>query len=216
MRKAAVASSSATSRTSSTSRAGAPQPAVRSLKTTTTRPAPKSAVPSRRAPVTPIVTKPTAKPAAANPARLAVVRTPQPAPRPVAVPPALPDNPFRNSLLARRQELTGNLEDTKFDTLAKMGRVAEDDQAQMSHEEFISLKRNSMDYQALRQVNAAIERINTGEYGICASCEETISEKRLKAIPWAKYCVSCQDRIQSRGYDDTVTEDEEAVPTEGW
>ncbi len=218
MRKAAVASSSATSRTSSTSRAGAPQPAVRSLKTTT-RPAPKSAVPSRRAPVTPIVTKSTAKPAAAaNPARLAVVRTPPPppAPRPVAVPPALPDNPFRNSLLARRQELTGNLEDTKFDTLAKMGRVAEDDQAQMSHEEFISLKRNSMDYQALRQVNAAIERINTGEYGICASCEEKISEKRLKAIPWAKYCVSCQDRIQSRGYDDTVTEDEEALPTEGW
>ena len=49
------------------------------------------------------------------------------------------------------------------------------------------------------------------------ACEETISEKRLKAIPWAKYCVSCQDRIQSRGYDDTVvTEDEEAVPTEGW
>ena len=218
MRKAAVASSSATSRTSSTSRAGAPQPAVRSVKTTS-RPAPKSAVTSRRAPVTPIVTKPTAKPAAAaaNPARLAVVRTPPPAPRPIAVPPALPDNPFRNSLLARRQELTGNLEDTKFDTLAKMGRVAEDDQAQMSHEEFISLKRNSMDYQALRQVNAAIERINTGEYGICASCEETISEKRLKAIPWAKYCVSCQDRIQSRGYDDTVvTEDEEAVPTEGW
>ncbi len=220
MRKAAVASSATSRSSSSTSRAGAPQPAVRSIKATT-RPAPKSAVPSRRAPVTPIITKPTAKPSAkpahaANPARLAVVRTaPLPA-RPVAAPPALPDNPFRNSLLARRQELTGNLEDTKFDTLAKMGRVAEDDQAQMSHEEFISLKRNSMDYQALRQVNAAIERINTGEYGICASCEETISEKRLKAIPWAKYCVSCQDRIQSRGYDDTVTEDEEAVPTEGW
>lgn len=215
MRKAAVASS-ATSRSSSTSRAGAPQPAVRSVKTTA-RPIAKAAVaPSRRALVTPIVTKPTTTKPAANPARLAVVRTAPPPPRPAAPPPALPDNPFRNSLLARRQELTGNLEDSKFDTLAKMGRVAEDDQAQMSHEEFISLKRNSMDYQALRQVNAAIERINTGEYGICASCEEPISEKRLKAIPWAKYCVSCQDRIQSRGYDDTMTEDEEAIPTEGW
>ena len=217
MRKVAVASSASRS---SSSRGGAPQPAVRSSKTTTTRPVVKSvaAAPSRRAAVTPIATKPTkaaSKPAAVNQARLAVVRT-APPPPPRVAPPPQPDNPFRNSLLARRQELTGNLEDTKFDTLAKMGRVAEDDQAQMSHEEFISLKRNSMDYQALRQVNAAIERINTGEYGICASCEESISEKRLKAIPWAKYCVSCQDRIQSRGYDDTVTADEEALPTEGW
>ena len=222
MRKAAVASS-VTSRSTS-SRAGAPRPAVRSSKTsttTTTRPVGKpaaaaAAAPSRRATVTPIATKPAAKPVVVSQARLAVVRTVPPPPPPRVAPPPQPDNPFRNSLLARRQELTGNLEDTKFDTLAKMGRVAEDDQAQMSHEEFISLKRNSMDYQALRQVNAAIERINTGEYGICASCEETISEKRLKAIPWAKYCVSCQDRIQSRGYDDTVTEDEEALPTEGW
>ncbi len=110
-------------------------------------------------------------------------------------------------LLARKRELTGNLEETKFDTLAKMGRVAEDDQAQMSHEEFISLQRKSMDYQTLRQVNAAIERVDSGEYGICAACDEAISEKRLKAIPWAKYCVTCQDRVQADGSLDDSTED---------
>ena len=137
--------------------------------------------------------------------RLTLVRPPAPV-RPLAVvrPPAPPDpahsdNPFFGLLLAKRQELSGNLEDTKFDTRAKMGRVAEDDQAQISHEEFISLQRNSMDYQALRLVNAAIERLNSGDYGVCASCDEPISEKRLKAIPWAKYCVTCQDRVHANG-----------------
>lgn len=119
---------------------------------------------------------------------------------------------FRSLLFAKRQELSGNLEDTKFDTLARMGRVAEDDQAQISHEEFISLQRNSMDYHSLRLVNAAIERLNTGDYGTCAHCEEPISEKRLKAIPWAKYCVVCQDKVQSQG--SGAEEQEEA--TESW
>ena len=118
------------------------------------------------------------------------------------------DNPFLGALFARRSELTGNLEETKFDTLAKMGRVAEDDQAQMSHEEFISLQRNSMDYNALRQVNAAIERVSTGDYGVCAACDEPISEKRLKAIPWAKYCVVCQDRVLADGSLDNAPEEE--------
>lgn len=154
--------------------------------------------------------------AAASP-KLAIVQQPK-ALQPVAPPPApvsiQPAHPFLSQLLERRRELTGNLEETKFDTLAKMGRVAEDDQAQVSHEEFISLQRNSMDYQALRQVNLAIERIHSGDYGICASCEEPISDKRLKAIPWAKYCVTCQDRVQSNGL--IGSGDEEETSSEAW
>lgn len=156
--------------------------------------------------------------------QLVVKRAPAKAPTPIAAstpiaPPApVPVDPrtsqFRQLLMTRRQELSGNLEDTKFDTLARMGRVAEDDQAQISHEEFISLQRNSMDYQALRQVNAALERINTGEYGICANCEEPISEKRLKAIPWAKYCVICQDRVQAQGGSDDS--DDDSASSEAW
>jgi DnaK suppressor protein len=108
---------------------------------------------------------------------------------------------YRKLLLARKAELTGNLEDVRFDTIARMGRVAEEDQAQLSHEEFISLRRNSMDYSALRQVQSALDRLESGDYGICQECEEPISEKRLKAIPWAQYCVQCQDRVHESDRD---------------
>jgi DnaK suppressor protein len=86
----------------------------------------------------------------------------------------------------------------KFDTLAKMGRVAEEDQAQMSHDEFVSLHLNSLDYGQLRLIEEALDRIQSGDYGICLSCEESIPEKRLKALPWARYCVTCQEEIGVR------------------
>jgi DnaK suppressor protein len=183
------------------------------------RPAPKSTVTKKSSPAP--AARPTKGAAAVKPAsRLRLVRPPGPPVARALAPPAPAltaqqlANPFRGLLLTRRQELTGNLEETKFDTLAKMGRVAEDDQAQMSHEEFISVQRNSMDYNALRQVNAALERINTGDFGICASCDEPISEKRLKAIPWAKYCVVCQDRVQANGVLEPA--EPEDGPPEGW
>ena len=102
---------------------------------------------------------------------------------------------YRKLLLAKKAELVGSLGGTRFDMLAGMGRVAEEDQALLSHEEFISLQRNGIDYHKLRQVEAALERIDSGDYGICPECDEAISEKRLQVVPWAEYCIGCQDRV---------------------
>jgi len=45
----------------------------------------------------------------------------------------------------------------------------------------------------LMQIGAALKRIADGEYGICLDCEESISPKRLAAVPWAAYCLHCQE-----------------------
>jgi DnaK suppressor protein len=73
----------------------------------------------------------------------------------------------------------------------------EGDLSQQSHEEWIFLNRNTLDIKLLREVQAALRRIEQGTYGVCYECEEPISAKRLDAVPWAKYCVSCQERIAS-------------------
>lgn len=99
---------------------------------------------------------------------------------------------FCEMLVAKRQEITSAL-DIKFDTLARMGRVAEDDQAQISHDEFISLQKNRIDYGQLRLVEEALDRVASGDYGICLGCDDPIPEKRLRAIPWARYCIPCQE-----------------------
>ncbi len=52
----------------------------------------------------------------------------------------------------------------------------------------------------LREVRSALRRIEAGTFGICGNCEEDINPKRLAAIPWALFCITCQeaaDREQS-------------------
>ena len=99
---------------------------------------------------------------------------------------------YREQLLEKRTAVLSTL-GVKFDTLARMGRVAEEDQAQLTHDEFVSLRLNSIDYVQLRLVDEAIDRLDSGDYGICLSCEEPIPAKRLRALPWARYCVPCQE-----------------------
>src|SRR5580693_5943786 len=101
---------------------------------------------------------------------------------------------YRKVLLEKRQQVMAGL-GIKFDMLAKMGRVAEEDQAQLSHDEFVSLRLNSLDYGQLRLVEEALDRLQSGDFGVCLSCEQTIPSKRLLALPWARYCVPCQESI---------------------
>jgi len=67
------------------------------------------------------------------------------------------------------------------------------DLSQQSHEEWIFLNRNNLEKTLLREVEESLARVKDGTYGICAECEEPISSKRLQALPWAKFCVRCQE-----------------------
>ncbi len=48
----------------------------------------------------------------------------------------------------------------------------------------------------LAEVDAALERLNAGAYGICESCEEEIDRERLAAMPFTKLCLSCQEDLE--------------------
>ncbi len=103
---------------------------------------------------------------------------------------------YRELLLERRNDLLAGM-GVRFDTAAQMGRVAEEDQAQITHEEFISLIINGWGHTSLRLVDQALDRLQTGDYGICLGCGSPIPEKRLMAIPWASHCVPCQEDAAS-------------------
>lgn len=107
-----------------------------------------------------------------------------------------PQEVHRARLLEKRTSVLSGLS-MKFDTRARMGRVAEDDQAQISHDEFVSLRVNGLDYRQLRMVEEALDRLNSGDYGVCLACDEPIAEKRLSALPWARYCVKCEEEMGS-------------------
>ncbi len=48
----------------------------------------------------------------------------------------------------------------------------------------------------LSLINEALTRLADDEYGTCQNCNKEISPKRLDAIPWARYCLSCQELVE--------------------
>jgi DnaK suppressor protein len=101
---------------------------------------------------------------------------------------------LRSLLHDKRAEARAGLAAHSVDYDSRPASVAEEDQAPLYHEEFIAHAMNRMDFATLREIEQALRRMETGEYGICQGCDDPIALKRLRAIPWARYCVECQDR----------------------
>ncbi len=72
------------------------------------------------------------------------------------------------------------------------------DLATQSHDEWIFLNQNARYADLMREVQEALERIEKGTYKRCAACGQPIPPKRLEAVPWAKYCVPCQENQGAR------------------
>src|ERR1700746_1731638 len=76
------------------------------------------------------------------------------------------------------------------------------DEVQHASERELAIRNLDRESHLLRNVRSALRRIDDGSFGTCLHCEEEISPKRIAAVPWAPYCIQCQeqaDRNQSAG-----------------
>ena len=64
----------------------------------------------------------------------------------------------------------------------------------LAGERDLAIQRLDRDSQMLRLIEAAVRRIDEGTYGICEGCEGPVQPKRLAALPWARFCLCCQQR----------------------
>jgi DnaK suppressor protein len=119
---------------------------------------------------------------------------------------------YRKMLESKAEEVRQSMSAQKAAQVVARLDVPSDegDLSQQHHEEWIFLNRNSIDMKLLREIADALQRIDQGTYGICMECEEAISSKRLDAVPWARYCVTCQERIANRIADGEIVEYQEA------
>ena len=54
----------------------------------------------------------------------------------------------------------------------------------------------------LALIDEALMRVEDDDYGLCQNCENEITPKRLAAIPWARYCLNCQELVEQGLLDD--------------
>jgi DnaK suppressor protein len=69
------------------------------------------------------------------------------------------------------------------------------DEVQLAGERELAIRNLDREANLLRNVRGALSRVSDGSYGVCLHCEEDIKTKRLDALPWAAYCIRCQEAV---------------------
>ena len=100
---------------------------------------------------------------------------------------------YKNILEAKQAELTGALRNRDEIVIEKAPDAL--DEVQLAGERELAIRNLDRDSNMLRQIRRALARIADGSYGVCLHCEEDISPKRVNAVPWAAYCIKCQEQF---------------------
>ncbi len=112
-------------------------------------------------------------------------------------------NKYKDILETRQAELLEVLKNRDGITIEKSPDAL--DEVQNAAERELAIRNLDRESNLLRNVRAALRRIEEGEFGICVHCEEEISPKRIAAVPWTPYCIACQeaaDKAQQEGSED--------------
>ena len=114
---------------------------------------------------------------------------------------------YKTILEDRQAELAGVLRNRDGITIEKSPDAL--DEVQNAAERELAIRNLDRESNLLRNVRAALRRIDDGAFGICVHCEEEISPKRIAAVPWTPFCIGCQeqaDRAQEEGNAETLEE----------
>lgn len=96
----------------------------------------------------------------------------------------------REALLARRAELLGNIARIEDQLDDPVPRDWEDAASERQGDEVLTALGQS-DRAEIRRIDAALARIEAGEYGDCVRCGNPIAEKRLQLLPDTPFCANC-------------------------
>jgi len=104
---------------------------------------------------------------------------------------------YRTILLRKRDELLASIRSKPEALTASLQTPDAVEFAVKTAEQDVTARTADLRSQTLKEVENALKRVSGGSYGVCESCGEEISAARLKALPWARYCVLCQE-LRSR------------------
>ncbi|MGB7922186.1 MAG: TraR/DksA family transcriptional regulator [Pyrinomonadaceae bacterium] len=115
---------------------------------------------------------------------------------------------FRKILLEQLREHDENVREDQADALEIADDGVKDslDMSMLDVNQEIALRMGERESQMVADIDQALMRIDEGTYGICATCGKPIDERRLEAMPTARYDAACQAAIEaSQGMDDIPT-----------
>jgi DnaK suppressor protein len=104
---------------------------------------------------------------------------------------------FKEILTKKRDELRRGLTKEEQHDAHDFGRD-EGDRANFSQSKEMAFRQKAHERGLLLLVEGALSRLDGGNFGTCLNCEQEISINRLNAVPWSRYCITCQELIAER------------------
>jgi DnaK suppressor protein len=102
---------------------------------------------------------------------------------------------FREKLFAERNNLMAK-SNPKGLSIDENESADPLDASAQSYAKNVLISVSANDAKLLKLIDEALERIEDEEFGDCQNCNKTVGIKRLEAIPWAKYCINCQELLE--------------------
>ncbi|MGB9894146.1 MAG: TraR/DksA family transcriptional regulator [Candidatus Saccharicenans sp.] len=98
----------------------------------------------------------------------------------------------KNSLIRKLSQFYNDSKEIETDTALDLV-----DKAETSYTKEFLLGLTDSEREQLTLIDQALERLQKDEFGLCLICHKEIGKKRLKTIPWAPYCIECQEKKES-------------------
>ena len=115
---------------------------------------------------------------------------------------------FKKLILKRKEEVLDQIKHISEDTLKKSQKDAAGDIsgytyhmadiATDTYDREFSLSLASNERKVVYEIDDAIKKIEEGTYGICEGCKRLIAKTRLKALPYARLCLKCQQALEKK------------------
>ncbi len=120
---------------------------------------------------------------------------------------------LKNMLLERKQAILRKMQQYYQESQEMETNIAQDavDKAESSYTKEFLLSLTDAEREQLSQIQAALRRLEKGEYGICQSCGQPINKKRLKIIPWTSLCINCQEKKEKEEAEERELEREKEI-----
>ena len=107
---------------------------------------------------------------------------------------------YETKLQSQRRALLGMVERTEDYGREADSEISQDpaDKASSSYTKELLFSQSTNERITLKMIDEALDRIGDGAFGECVNCGQDIQAKRLEALPWARYCIKCQE-LQEQG-----------------
>ncbi|MGQ9471198.1 MAG: TraR/DksA family transcriptional regulator [Candidatus Aminicenantales bacterium] len=120
---------------------------------------------------------------------------------------------LKKMLLERKETILKKMRQYYEESQEVESNIAQDavDRAESSYTKEFLLSLTDAEREQLSLINEALRRLARGNYGMCQSCGQPITKKRLEIVPWAPLCVECQQKKEKEEQEEKEVEREKEI-----